>query len=395
MTIETIRWSAADCENVAPPQTAAMLLNTALQHQPENPVLHARMANLHLMQYDFASAVERLEEAQRLDPAQPFAVERLPGCYNVLGLHDKALAALSAVPKPHRERGVAYEALGRLAEAEAEFRAVLELEPSDRVAGRKLCRMLRRSGRWAELLSTCEELHRRGVGHTQLLSDWGTALALAGDWERARAILFDERRVARLELPVPEGWSDISAFNRDLARELLANPHPVTEVPTAESANRGSARIHSLLAGPRPNIIVALLRSLERLVAAYAPARYDGFDPWLDARPSSAHLQPWGLLQRDTDYEELHIHRDGWLSGVYYVQIPKEVTADGDGRGCIEFGPPRAVSEHDEGAIPARRFEPREGTLLLAPSHYPHRTIPTGVSEERISFAFDVVPDPR
>jgi hypothetical protein len=30
---------------------------------------------------------------------------------------------------------------------------------------------------------------------------------------------------------------------------------------------------------------------------------------------------------------------------------------------------------------------------LLAPSHYHHRTIPSGAGTPRISFAFDVVPD--
>jgi hypothetical protein len=44
------------------------------------------------------------------------------------------------------------------------------------------------------------------------------------------------------------------------------------------------------------------------------------------------------------------------------------------------------------GFIPPLRHAPREGTFLLAPSHYAHRTIPTGADEYRISFAFDVVP---
>ena len=33
-----------------------------------------------------------------------------------------------------------------------------------------------------------------------------------------------------------------------------------------------------------------------------------------------------------------------------------------------------------------------EGQLLLAPSHYAHRTIPSKIDRHRISFAFDVVP---
>jgi hypothetical protein len=33
--------------------------------------------------------------------------------------------------------------------------------------------------------------------------------------------------------------------------------------------------------------------------------------------------------------------------------------------------------------------------LILAPSHYHHRTIPNGLDEYRVSFAFGVVPDDK
>ena len=82
------------------------------------------------------------------------------------------------------------------------------------------------------------------------------------------------------------------------------------------------------------------------------------------------------------------------MSGVYYVQVPACVSAGGAGPGCIEFGPPTALARGEPGFVPVQRHEPREGRLLLAPSHYAHRTIPTGAAEHRISFAFDVVPAP-
>jgi hypothetical protein len=143
----------------------------------------------------------------------------------------------------------------------------------------------------------------------------------------------------------------------------------------------------------RPELIRSLLRALEGCAAGYrAPAR-DGFDPWPRARPAAARLRPWGLLQREGDYEALHIHPSGWLSGVYYARVPSAVSGGTDGRGCIEFGPPTGLAEVVPDAAPTRRYVPREGLLLLAPSHYPHRTIPSGLDEDRISIAFDVVPD--
>lgn len=389
----TLRWSPADCEGVAPPAVAAALLRRGIEASPDNPVLLSRLAAVQLSRYDFHGAAASLEAALRLRGEDCELRLRLAGVLNVLGRNQETLRLLAADPLPRHDRGLALEALGRPSEAEAEYRAVLRSEPNDRVACRKLCRMLRKSGRHTELLETCEALRALGVRHTQLISDWGIALALNGREAAARAILPSPDRIREIALPVPEGWESIASFNAALAEEILGNPYPVSDVPTPEAANRGSSRVHHLLAGKAPAMIQTLLRTLQGVVEAQ-PIRPSGpFDPWAEARPEAAHLQAWGLIQRSSDYEEWHIHRDGWLSGVYYVQVPESVSAEGEGRGCIEYGPPSAVAEALPGFVPVRRYRPREGMLLLAPSHYPHRTIPTGAEIRRISFAFDVVPD--
>jgi tetratricopeptide (TPR) repeat protein len=377
---------------VAAPAVVADLLRRAIESSPANPVLRAKLAAVQLSRYDFEGAADNLRAALGPGAGDGDLRLRLAGVLNVLGRHEEGLELLAADPLPRHDRGLALEALGRPREAEAEYRAVLGNDPHDRVACRKLCRILRLSGRLGELLDTCEALRERGVRHTQLIADWGIALALNGREEAARAILPSRDRIREIALPVPDGWPDIGSFNAALAEEILANPYPVSDVPTPEAANRGSSRVHHLLAGRAPAMIRGLLRTLETLVEAEAPGAAGPFDPWAEARPETAHLQAWGLIQRSGDYEAWHIHRDGWLSGVYYVQVPDSVSAEGEGRGCIEYGPPSAVAEAAPGLVEVLRYRPREGTLLLAPSHYPHRTIPTGAAARRISFAFDVVP---
>jgi hypothetical protein len=255
-----------------------------------------------------------------------------------------------------------------------------------------LCRLLRKAERIGELLETCERLCALGVDHTQLLYDWGWALKIAGDETRARAILFDPTRVAERQLPVPEGFADIDSFNAGLAEELLANPYKLSDFPPDE-ANRGSSRVHNLFTGRRPGIVRQLLQAVQELVESLPVLPLGDFDPWVRARPRAAHLKAWGLIQCRGDYEEWHIHRGGWLSGVYYLRVPDSVSAEDEGRGCIEYAAPTAEARRMRDFTAARRYRPSEGMLLLAPSHYPHRTIPSGVDEYRISLAFDVVPD--
>lgn len=388
-----ILWHPPEAENVAPPAIARALLRRAIAADPGNPARHTDLGGLEMDAHDFEAAAASFETALRLDPNASRPRLALAYCLNLLQRHERVLELLSACEGPQQERGVALYRLRRLAAAEAEFRAVLAADPNHRHACRQLCKLLRKSGRAGESLSLCEDLHARGAANAQLFHDWGWALALAGEADRAGALLLDPARVAELELPPPPGFRDVAEFNTALAEELTGNPYVLSDFSEEEEANRGSKRVHSLFAGRRPELITGLLKSLQEVVEHWRPAAAGSFDPWLDSRPAAARLKAWGLFQRSDDYEEWHIHRGGWLSGVYYLQVPPSVSKAGDGRGCIEYGPPPRLAEAMPGLVPRRRVKPREGYLLLAPSHYPHRTIPTRAEKHRISFAFDMVPE--
>lgn len=387
-----MRWGPADSVDLAAPAAAGGLLRQAIALRPGNALLRLKLADLELDRYDFAAASRSLETALNLQPDLAGVRPRLARCYNALGRHDDALAALAEVEGPAFERALAFVRLGHEPRAERELRGLLDLDPGHRPACRQLSKILRRSGRIAELLDLCESLHERGAAHAQILSVWGTALALHGRDEEARAILFDRARIADLALPVPDGFADIANFNAALAEELLGNPYRLSDFPVEDEANRGSSRVHALFAGRRPELVQKLLDSLQTLIDAQATPRRGAFDPWAGARPARAHLKAWGLIQRGGDYEEWHSHPGGWMSGVYYVKVPACVTAEGSGPGCIEFGPSTSLARQRPDLVPVWRHAPREGRLLLAPSHYSHRTIPSGADEHRISFAFDVVP---
>ena len=59
--------------------------------------------------------------------------------------------------------------------------------------------------------------------------------------------------------------------------------------------------------------------------------------------------------------------------------------------GWIEFGrPPSSFNCTIEPEVKTHR--PEEGLMLLFPSYMYHRTIPFETEEERISIAFDVLP---
>jgi hypothetical protein len=92
-------------------------------------------------------------------------------------------------------------------------------------------------------------------------------------------------------------------------------------------------------------------------------------------------------------FELWHVHQFGWISGVYYVDIPEAVTEGDDKGGCIAFGlPDDMVGEEAAAAFGEILVRPTPGLLMLFPSHTYHRTFAHGADERRICLAFDIQP---
>ncbi len=271
-----------------------------------------RLASVKLDRYAYSDAARHLEQALQLNYNQPEILLRLAHCYNCLGSYVAAIELLKNRGTPCYERAAAYLGTGERKNAKAELHRLLDAEPQHVHGAWKLLKILRQDGRIDELLATCEDLFARGARHSQLFYDWGRALALQGDFRRARALLFTNDRIANRLLPVPDAFDDIGGFNDALAEELLTNPAILSAFPPDE-ANRGSSRVHNLLSGRRPELIRSILRMLEAQIETYlATVQPIGdFDPWFESMPGSAHLRAWGLIQKGTAYEEWHLHRGG------------------------------------------------------------------------------------
>ena len=131
--------------------------------------------------------------------------------------------------------------------------------------------------------------------------------------------------------------------------------------------------------------------SFDRYVAAL-PAGLE--HPFLARKPSRWSLSIWGLVLPAQGFQVPHIHRSGWISGVYYVQVSGAVSEPNDGHdGWIEFGRPQSI--YRTTAPPnIHLVRPEEGLMVLFPSFFFHRTIPFEAEADRICLAFDIRPDP-
>ena len=119
--------------------------------------------------------------------------------------------------------------------------------------------------------------------------------------------------------------------------------------------------------------------------------------PFLVHLPGNYRIVPWAAVLEGEGNQQPHIHMDGYLSGCYYVTIPREVSAEENGadgivKGGFEIGrPPAELNITAE--VASRTVKPLEGLMVLFPAYMYHGTIPFKSSERRICVAFDVVPE--
>ena len=96
----------------------------------------------------------------------------------------------------------------------------------------------------------------------------------------------------------------------------------------------------------------------------------------------------WGNINPKGGFNFTHVHPSGWLSGVYYIQLP-------EGNNEIVFQDPRSARMMDfqrSSLIKDEYFShyPKVGELLLFPSWLPHFVSPNTSDQNRISISFNV-----
>ena len=213
------------------------------------------------------------------------------------------------------------------------------------------------------------------------------ALSLLGD-EAGVAALVDLESMIHIErFEGGGGFADASALNTRLAAHILNHPTLGAERTTTNGMDTGE-----ILRSAEPEVL-----ALVELVDAAIERMMDGLTldpthPFPASRPPSWYLSGWGVRMWRGGYQIPHYHKDAWISGVYYVQLPPVVSdADGSQQGWIEFGRGPDDIYHDA-RPPIRRIQPEEGKLIAFPSYFWHRTLPFDDDHERLCISFNVVP---
>lgn len=270
------------------------------------------------------------------------------------------------------------------------YRKGLAMQPNHPTAWAAMCRALLLEGQWADAADAADRQLALQPGHTVALALKSVALQEMGAQDALKKLVDFDRLIQRFEIDVPAGYPDLATFNQALT-DHCQQRRSLKYAPSDKATEFGSQTNN--LAKESDSPVVDLLAAIGQCADRYralCPITKD--HPFLSQRPDTWEYDIWATVLESGGHQQSHIHRIGWLSGVYYAKKPDVITSDAtstDKAGWIEFGQPTFFPKSKAASI-TQCYPPIEGCLYLFPSYFYHRTIPFFSETPRISFAFDL-----
>lgn len=284
--------------------------------------------------------------------------------------------------------GKALRRQGRDEEARTALIAALQENPRDTNAYKRIVALDLARGAYDEILSFADQLVAQGVGHSRLMVARALAHAMQGQIDLAREAIGLDRFLFQSMMTPPPGWSSTADLNADVKAELAR--HPDLRFDRYGTASTETWRIDQP-AFPDSTAIAALQGRIREAVMAHVAVLDQQDALWTNLRPVETQLHNWCVLTDADGFEEWHVHQGGWMSGVYYVDVPEAVSTGNGKGGCLAFGLPEDVVGKDIAAqFGETLIRPVTGLLMLFPSHAYHRTFAHGSHQRRICLAFDI-----
>ncbi len=409
---------------------ALQLFDAAEAAQPDNPAVdHCRGLTLQDMG-DMEGAIRFYRRALQRNPLNMVAQQELNKLLYRLGRDseflkslDEASAKHPSSPSPALLKADFLFKTGKLAEAAVEFERAAKLMPHSWLPPDMLGVIYARQGEYDRAL----QMHERAVGlapqNAQAWTNFAEDLLRAGDPERARdtaeralslqpnqqmAIaawsialrrLGDPREadlndydslVQVFDLPPPEGYSSMEAFNRDL-NAYLDPMHRDMREPLEQTLRSGTQN-HDNLIGRGHEPVERLRARIDEALHTYISRMKERWDhPLFRRRTHDVRYQgSWSVRLKDCGYHTNHVHPFGWISSCYYVSLPDAVEDENGKQGWLKFGEPNF--DAGLGNAVCRTVKPVAGRLVLFPSYMWHGTIPFRSQQQRTTIAFDVIP---
>ena len=396
------------------------LITRAITIDPDLPEAHSNLGTALRDLGKLEEAVTSYHKALALKPDYADAHNNLGNALKDLGKPEEAVAsyhkALNLKPdlaEAHNNLGNALRDLGKPEEAISSYQKALNLKPDYVNAHNNLGLALRELGRLEDALQIFESIDTPecyahvleclfALGEYDKFYEKQTASARNNEINTRVAAInaFASHQLNRSDphpfCPTPlkfvrvceplDGVDDADGFLRDLMDDLQSR-EAIWE-PPGKTTRHGFQTMSNLFKKPYGRL-VELDRIIKDTIENYRFEFSSENCDFIKLFPKTLTLSGWFIRLIKGGHQTEHIHSGAWLSGIFYLQMPKCTDQE---EGSIELG----LWGYDypilNKSYPKNRFYPKNGSIILFPSSLFHRTIPFHSDEERMSIAFDLRP---
>ena len=378
------------------------LLRRAVARAPNNAEVCAGLSAVLHDQNKFDEAIEWCERGLKLAPDNKRLLNTLASSLSGAERYEEAIALLTRMIAAHPGYakashfiGTVYTKLGRCDEAVRAFDKATAIDPRDVGSFVAAGECLLLHGRAAEALERIERALRLAAFDVRALALKTLALAELGRTDEEKWLADPHHFVRTTRLAdLGYGAEDVAALNRALA-DFAGNERSMREDPP-EYATYKSWHTTQNLADSRDGAVGALKQVIDLVFEQRVRglAQEDPAHPFVRSVPARYHLDLWAVKMASAGKMLPHIHADGWLSGVYYVEVPAIVDDPAAGEaGWLKIGSPRGDIKLTRPTL-TRTVKPEPGLMVTFPSYLWHDTVPlpAETTERRLCLAFDLHP---
>ena len=380
---------------------AEEFLRRAIQYAPHVLDSYVNLGFVLHSAKKFDSAIDCCQLGLKLFPGNRYLQNNLATNLHSAGKYDEAIDLLKkmiALDPSHTGAryhiGRIYMDLDDSAEAVKFFIEALQFNPNDHLSLSAAGECLLKTGRAGEALDMFDKALQLGGFDNRITSLKTLTLAELGRTQEENW-LSDPHRLGQISIISEIGYSreDMLALNRELSE--FASNHPTLRKDPKENAAYKSWHSKNIAFDGNPAV-----EKLKHFIAYACDKRLktlaqeDPLHPFVKTVPRESDLFLWAVKMQGGGQFTPHTHPAGWLSGVYYVDIPDVVSAANSGEaGWLKLGPPRADFKLTRQPI-TRAVKPEPGMLVTFPSYIWHDTVPLpeDTTQQRLCLAFDIEP---
>ncbi len=157
--------------------------------------------------------------------------------------------------------------------------------------------------------------------------------------------------------------------------------------PSARVTRKGYQTIDNLFE-KKNRELKTIHKMIKREILNFKKINRKTSDLIIKSWPKKFKLRGWFVKLLNQGYQKSHIHPTAWLSGVFYLKIPKNLNGN---QGAIKL----SLHGYDypyASTIEQIIYKPKDFDLIIFPSSLFHSTIPFSSKGERCVIPFDMVP---